>query len=345
MKKNINLLITVVISIVFINALNVNAENDLVQNSNIVKMYQYNQTSSDANYCITGEESTCTEITNLDTLASGTIIKYKVNDTDIVTFHVMYDNGSTLTMQAQENTINNIAWISAEDYAKANTDGTTCEVDACGDEGPITVLASLENVTGTWKNVNNQTYEMGTTIFIGDNSYTSCIYEGSLDCSSNKYTLPSRTAKARMITMQEANDLGCTTSTNSCPAWMYNYLDTENNDTTETATTGYWAMNSTLSYRVGGSYNAWTVNNLGGLKSNYPFQSDYGARAVVVVNKYNANDTSSESETTENNDQVVEVEDTAWNVSKIGITIGLVILVLGVMVIVQTILKGKQKNQ
>ena len=75
MKKNINLLITVVISIVFINALNVNAENDLVQNSNIVKMYQYNQTSSDANYCITGEESTCTEITNLDTLASGTIIK------------------------------------------------------------------------------------------------------------------------------------------------------------------------------------------------------------------------------------------------------------------------------
>lgn len=37
--------------------------------------------------------------------------------------------------------------------------------------------------------------------------------------------------------------------------------------------------------------------------------------------------------------------DTAFSITKLGVSIGLVILVLGVMVIVQTLLKDKQKNQ
>lgn len=43
--------------------------------------------------------------------------------------------------------------------------------------------------------------------------------------------------------------------------------------------------------------------------------------------------------------EVVQVADTAFSITKLGVSIGLVILVLGVMVIVQTLLKDKQKNQ
>ena len=46
----------------------------------------------------------------------------------------------------------------------------------------------------------------------------------SIKCSSNTYTMSSRTAKARMITMQEARNAGCSSDSMSCPKWMYNYL-------------------------------------------------------------------------------------------------------------------------
>ena len=72
-----------------------------------------------------------------------------------------------------------------------------------------------------WSNVNVQTYTMGTTVF-RDNAYTGC--SSSSSCTTNTYTLASRTAKARMITVQEAKALGCSEATKSCPIWMYNYL-------------------------------------------------------------------------------------------------------------------------
>ena len=120
---------------------------ELKNRDNIVEGYTYN-----ASTCVTGEESTCVKTTCYKSTTSGscpagTIIKYKVNDTDIVTFHVMYDNGSTLTMQSQKNTINNTMWISAADYATENTDGTSCRSTSCNDEGPMTVLITLERAT------------------------------------------------------------------------------------------------------------------------------------------------------------------------------------------------------
>ena len=132
--------------------------NDLKNRSNIVEAYTYNSST-----CVTGDESTCSKTTcykstTAGSCPAGTIVRYKVSDTDVVTFHVMYDNGTTMTMQSQKNTINNTMWIDAADYATYNTDSTSCGYTACNDEGPMTSLIALERATKSWTNVNDQTY-------------------------------------------------------------------------------------------------------------------------------------------------------------------------------------------
>ena len=199
----------------------------------------------------------------------------------------MYDNGTTLTMQSQKNTVYNTAWISASDYATYNTDSTSCQHTSCNDEGPMTIIPALESATANWTNVNDQTYTMGTTVF-KKNKFTGC--SSYSECSTNTYTLDSRTAKARMITLHEAADLGCTTSTKSCPNWMNNYLynSTSYGGTVIEATgpsgstnNGYWTMNVTAS-DAGRTY---YVDYYGTVGSNYAYNTYYGARAVVVISK------------------------------------------------------------
>lgn len=233
----------------------------------IEKAFTYNQTTGATNYCVTGDESTCQsttcyEATEANSCAPGTIIDYKVNDTDTVRFHVMYDNGSTITMQSQKNTIYNVAWY------EATTTNT---------EGPLTALIALENKTSEWNNVNKQTYTLGTTIF-KTNKFTGC--ESYNLCYVNTYTLPERTANARMISVQEAADLECTESSNSCPIWMYNYLFSSPNSD-EIVNYGYWTMNAYAPE----NYNAWSVSYLGRLSNNSVSYTGNGIRAVVQINK------------------------------------------------------------
>ena len=262
---------------------------ELKNRDNIVEGYTYN-----ASTCVTGEESTCVKTTCYKSTAAnsckaGDIIKYKVNDTDIITFHVMYDNGTTMTMQSQKNTIYNTMWINVTDYVEANTDATNCSYSTCSDEGPITILYALERTTRSWSNINDQTYTMGTTVF-KTNEFTGCT--GYDSCSSNTYELNSRTTKARMITIQEAKDLGCAGTHKSCPKWMNNYLQssinwggTINDDTIDIATgnknNGYWTMSaiSITSDRVG------AITYDGVIFGESAFSTNYGARAVVVISK------------------------------------------------------------
>ena len=267
-------------------------------NKNIVSAYTYNQTSGASNYCITGDEKTCEQISIMSdtSVLTGTIINYKVNDTETVRFHVMYDNGTTMTMQSQKNTINNTPWISAADYVTENTDGTNCSYTSCNDEGPMTALVALERATKSWTNVNDQTYTIGTTSLSSKGKFTGCDSYNS--CVSNKYTLDSRTTKTRMITLQEAVNLGCTNSTRSCPIWMFNYLrgsssfggtsDNTKDPATGLYNYGYWTMNTTYNF---GDNLAWYVYAYGRVEhsgngvGNGTSSSDRGARAVVVVNK------------------------------------------------------------
>ncbi len=179
------------------------------ENQNILNIWKYDQATGSITFCVTGKESTCVELTKRpNTYETGTIIKYKVNDTKELYFHVMFDEKDTLLLQQRENTVYNIAW-----YAGSTNDNT---------KGSLTILTSLEDATSEWSNVLNQTYTLGTTVF-KDNAFTACNWV-SVSCSSSKYTLKERTAKARMISPQETKALGCTSKYQSCPVWMYNYL-------------------------------------------------------------------------------------------------------------------------
>ena len=235
---------------------------------NIITAYTYNQTAGASNYCIRGDESTCVETTCYEnatagSCAAGTIIDYMVNDNKVVRFHVMYDNGSTMTMQSQKNTVYSIAWYQ----------------DNTNTMGPMTVLPVLESKTSNWTNVNKQTYTMGTTVF-KTNAYTGCSAYNS--CTTNIYTLPERSANARMITLQEAADLGCTRETTKCPIWMYNYMyySTDNGGT----------INDIYATNGGANFGYWTMNpwviHTSGVVSETSLSTNYsGARAVVEINK------------------------------------------------------------
>ena len=263
---------------------------DIRKQGNFISAYSYNSST-----CVTGEEDTCvkTDCYKNKTAGSckaGDIIKYKVNDTDIVTFHVMFDNGNTLTMQSQKNTINNTMWIDQADYTVENTDSTSCIYPSCNDEGPMTVLVALERATKSWTNVNNQTYTMGTTSLSNKGEFTVCSAYNL--CNTNTHTLDERTAKTRMITVQEAAALGCTKSERSCQSWLNNYLyDSTNyggtvNDSTidpsaDIKNYGYWTMNTSTSY----TNFSWNISYKGNLGGETLYYTGLGARAVVEVSK------------------------------------------------------------
>ncbi len=238
------------------------------RNENIVSIYRYNATS-----CLTGEESTCKEMVQAPkTYTAGTIIKYQVNDTETKYFHVIRDNGDTLTLQQRENTITATKWY---DGGSDNS------------KGPLTVLPALESATANWTNVNDQKYTMGTTPFLKDNAFSGCTFqnpEEDIICTVNTYTLPERTAKARMITAQEAGSLGCGYGTEqTCPAWMNNYLaNAIGYGGTETGRDyGYWTISATSSV----TDHAVNIYYDGRVRNNLVTNTFNGARAVVEINK------------------------------------------------------------
>ena len=111
--------------------------------------------------CKTGEENTCKKTAcpnnkSANACPAGTIIKYKVNESDTKTFNVLHDDISTLTLQQNENTVASMIWYSSVDNTK----------------GPLTVLSALEDATSGWSNVNTINYTMGTTVFNGTNGFT-----------------------------------------------------------------------------------------------------------------------------------------------------------------------------
>ena len=291
--------------------------------SNVIQAYNYQEDKTATNYCINGEEETCEKTTCLEnsdanSCIQGTIVRYAVNDTENHYFYVLHDDGATLTLQQRENTVKNVPWISKEDYIAAG--GTEAEYGTDGNntKGPITAITKLEEATKTWSNVNDMTYQMGTTNFNGTNAFTGCTIDSNykVTCSVNTYnsdtnslTFPKRTAKARMITAQEASSTSCLiwkdgsndstimgNSINaynygSCPDWMHNYLyeskkyggSYEGNTTNENGIYNYdyWIMSANSSY----SPRAWHVNRAGYLGHIVISNTGTGARAVIQIDK------------------------------------------------------------
>jgi len=238
------------------------------RNPNILNIYKYDQTIGSSTFCVTGEESTCLALKTPETYSRATIIRYRLNDTLERYFHVMYDNGNTLTLQQRENTVNSVAWYK----------------DAMDNRrGPVTALAALETATSGWSNVLDQTYTLGTTVF-KDNANTGCDYY-EMKCRGNQYTLGQRTAKARMITFQEAMDFGCGSNARSCPVWMHNYLAncTDRGGTVNQGPDkGYWTSNAII-YQYTLSY---LISDYGYIHFQGPNDATVdGVRAVIMVEK------------------------------------------------------------
>lgn len=269
----------------------------LSKNKNILEAYTYDNSS-----CITGKEENCVKLLSLPSIVEpGTIIKYKVNDQEEKYFHVMFDNGNTLTMQQQENTVNQVAWYNnfQETASQTTSDKKTTTAPKViqlktmflagsyfGDntKGPLTVLPALESATASWTNVKNQTYTMGSTV-LKSNAYTTC--DDELACFTNGYTLPERSARARMITVQEARILGCKNSpSNFCPVWMKNYLRDSINQggTNDGRDNGYWTMSSAYTPHPNREA-AFSIISKGSLQRQYAYNTFFGARAVVVIDK------------------------------------------------------------
>ncbi len=254
--------------------------------------YTYNEEDGASNYCVTGEEATC-QSTNcyknkeIGSCPTGTIIKYKVNDTDIIPFHVMFDQGETITMQSQRNIVDEeTKWITKEDYLKVGGVETAWHwAYGNGNKGPITALTALENATKEWQNVNNQTYTIGTTVF-KENAYTKCeLTSEKYNCIENSYTLPERTAKARMITVQELIALGCKNTTIGCPKWIFNYLSSQQTVNMDKQD-GYMIMNTSyfkVNNKEYGYYYYIGANKSVNINGN--FMNSMGIRAVVEINK------------------------------------------------------------
>ena len=291
--------------------------------SNVIQAYNYQEDKTATNYCINGEEETCEKTTCLEnsdanSCTQGTIVRYAVSDTENHYFYVLHDDGATLTLQQRENTVKNVPWISKEDYIAAG--GTEAEYGTDGNntKGPITAITKLEEATKTWSNVNDMTYQMGTTNFNGTNAFTGCTSDSNykITCSVNTYnsdeatlTFPKRTAKARMITAQEASSTSClvwkdglTDSTimgnsinaynvGSCPDWVHNYLYQSTsyggsyNDNTVNKdgiyNYNYWIMSAISSSSAG----VWTVHNEGSLYYYGAFYTGNGVRAVIQIDK------------------------------------------------------------
>ena len=249
------------------------------ESETIEKAVSYDPTS-----CVTGEEATCVETTchqnkTLGSCPIGTILKVKVSPETSKYFYVLHDNGETITLQQRENTVYNTAWnATSSDNSK----------------GPLTILSKLEEVTQDWSNVNTQTYTMGTTDFNGTNAFTSCNFSSdAVTCTENSYTLGSRSAKARMITAQEAFAVGCTGSSSSgtCPIWMINYLkqSTQNGGTVDDTHTENGATNNNGYYTMqayAGTQNRAIILDQGGYLTDVAISRNfYGARAVIEINK------------------------------------------------------------
>ena len=266
------------------------ATTDISVNEHIKAIYSYNQTADVETYCITGEETTCQniEISNSKTYTPGTIIKYAVNDTEEYYFYVLHDNGATLTLLQRENIVESVPWISKKDYVTANIDQTPCSYDSCNDEGPLTVLNALEEKTNNWKYVKKIDYNPGTTQFTSNNYNNGCdIYASDnslVICTTNAYNISNRISRARLITMQEAMDVGCRRSAGGCPIWMYNYLNESiNNGGTKDGTdVGYWSLNG---YVGQVNANGLFITKLGTIGGYGTFDETIGARAVVEINK------------------------------------------------------------
>ena len=215
-------------------------------NENILEAYLYSRTAE--TYCTEGTENTCKVTTcyknrNANSCIPGTIIKYNVSSDTTKYFNVIHDDGTTMTLQDRAKTVSSVVW----------------NVTGDNSNGPTTLLQAIEQAAANWTNVNTQVYTLGETEFNG-NYYTACTDINT--CTSNKYLLGERMAKARVLTVQEFSALGST-----CPDYLRDQFSS------------YWLMNADSAT----SNKAWAI--IMDTFSAHSIETEYSVRAVIEIDK------------------------------------------------------------
>ena len=186
-----------------------------------------------------------------------------------------------MTLQSRNSLGNRDSW-----YQNDSTPGVSDNT-----KGPLTYIEKIEKRCEGWTNAKDLEYEMGVTEF-NKNAFTGC--DDNLSCTTNTYTMKNRTAKARMITVQEAVMVGCTTTAGSCPIWMYNYTynataagGTE--DDTYAPNSSYNTGTFTMNAYTGNSTQVWYVTNTGTLSKANTYSlnnsNGYGIKTVIEISK------------------------------------------------------------
>ena len=199
------------------------------------------------NACITS--GTCSE----DEIKSGIKVNVKVNKTQNYDFYVIADTGTELTLLMSENLGNNVYWY--DDYEEDNS------------KGPKTAVTELALRTSDWTNIPERDYTY------------------SDDGGGGKYTAFTETMRARLLTLEEATSpsIGCTTSSGSCPSWMYiNLKDTGSDiDSVGNEKYGYW----TSAAYASGYLQAHNVYCDGSIYYNSTNVGGIGLRPVITITK------------------------------------------------------------
>lgn len=198
-----------------------------------------------------------------ETCPNGTSVNIKVNETDAYDFYVINDTGDKLTLILNKNLGNKISWITESDYT--NSGGTNYGTFGNNEKGPVTVLNKLKELTDNWTNVLENEYVISG---IGNDGKTK-IYD---DITMN--------IKARLLTYEEAINLGCSMKSTSCPEYLYSNLNGLN---TADIPAGYWTSTADTS----NSNVAWYINYNGNIYNNVSLAlaTARGIRPVITIEK------------------------------------------------------------
>ena len=191
---------------------------------------------------------------------TGTPVVIQVNEITTQNFYVIADDGTNVTLIMDSNLGDDVMWISGDDYTTAGGSETDYGNYGNNNKGPITAVATLKERTNGWTNIPEKEYTY------------------SDDGGGNKYTAFTETMRARMLTYTEATTtLGCTTSRESCPSWLYiNLLVTG-----DSSTYGYW----TSAAYAGGTSGAHYIHSNGEVNNYGTSNSDSGLRPVIELSK------------------------------------------------------------
>ena len=212
---------------------------------------------STTNNCVTIGQCTLEQISTDE----GIKVTINVKEGETKDFYVLVDDGNKVALIMSENLGDNVAWF---DSGKS-TEETT---DSDNSNGPITTLAELTSLTNEWK-IPEITYALSGK---GEDGQT------------QKYPDSQVTAKARLLTYAEANAIGCTTTRESCPNWMYGNLNNTGSDRDGGGCykIGYWLSTASAS----DAYAVWDIS-WQGILSIYGAGTDCsdGLLSVIELSK------------------------------------------------------------